>query len=127
MGRDGRVALVNASAERLFGARAEELLGLRTEDMIPERYRERHIAARDRYFAEPWAANGSCGSFLTILDGAGRERKVFALPEPIATEDGLWVSILLHLPDARGDVEGYALRPSTSTPATAWAMEPKAV
>lgn len=118
---------MNASAERLFGARASELLGLRTEDLVPERYREQHIEARDRYFAEPWAANGSFGTFVTVLDGAGRERKVSLLPEPIATEDGLWVSILLHLPDARGDVDGHPFRASSSTPATAWAMEPKAV
>src|SRR5215216_2656481 len=48
--RDGRITLVNAQTERLFGYRRQELLGERVEILIPERYRPGHVGHRSAYF-----------------------------------------------------------------------------
>ena len=51
--RAGRIALVNAAAERLFGYPREELVGASVEQLIPERLRAAHPAHREAYFAHP--------------------------------------------------------------------------
>jgi PAS domain S-box-containing protein len=51
--QDGVLVQVNAQAERLFGYRREELIGQPVELLVPERFRARHVADRDGYFAEP--------------------------------------------------------------------------
>lgn len=49
----GQIVQVNAQTERLFGYRREELLGQAVEVLVPERLREKHVADRTGYFAEP--------------------------------------------------------------------------
>ena len=50
---DGRIVLVNAQTEKLFGYRANELLGQSVEMLVPERFREGHPATGPDYFATP--------------------------------------------------------------------------
>ena len=60
--RDGRIVLVNACAEVLFGYRADELLGRPVEVLLPRGPRERHVAQRTAFAAEPgggWLPAGS--------------------------------------------------------------------
>jgi two-component system, OmpR family, phosphate regulon sensor histidine kinase PhoR len=49
----GRIVLVNSRVEALFGHRREELLGQSVELLIPERFRESHIAHRAGYAEHP--------------------------------------------------------------------------
>ncbi len=49
----GRIELVNARTEELFGYSREELLGQQMEILLPERYRTPHLAHRLRYFSSP--------------------------------------------------------------------------
>jgi PAS domain S-box-containing protein len=51
--RDGSIVQVNAQAERLFGYGRKELLGHPVELLVPERFRAKHVADRNGYFAEP--------------------------------------------------------------------------
>jgi PAS domain S-box-containing protein len=51
--RGGQVVECNARAEQLFGYRREELFGQPVELLVPERLRDRHVADRAGYFAEP--------------------------------------------------------------------------
>jgi PAS domain S-box-containing protein len=50
---DGRIALVNAQAERLFGYSKEQLLGQPLETLLPEDARKAHGRLRARYLANP--------------------------------------------------------------------------
>src|SRR5438309_663337 len=49
----GRVVLVNAQTEKLFGYAREELIGERVEMLVPDRFRERHPGHRESYSSEP--------------------------------------------------------------------------
>jgi PAS domain S-box-containing protein len=51
--RDGRIVLINAQTERLFGYTRHELLGQPIETLIPERFRPVHIGHRGGYVADP--------------------------------------------------------------------------
>jgi protein-histidine pros-kinase len=51
--RSGRITLVNGQVEKLFGYPRAELLGQPMELLLPERFRARHPAQRDGFFACP--------------------------------------------------------------------------
>jgi PAS domain S-box-containing protein len=50
--RQGRIVLVNAQVEKLFGYTRAELLGKSVEILIPDRF-QNHPAHRDAYFGDP--------------------------------------------------------------------------
>src|SRR6185436_8907491 len=50
---DGRIVLVNAQTERLFGYTRQELVGQWVELLMPNRFRGVHPARRGSYFIEP--------------------------------------------------------------------------
>ena len=49
--RNGRIAIVNAQAEQMFGYRRDELLGQPVEIPVPLPYRDRHAAHSGSYTA----------------------------------------------------------------------------
>ena len=49
----GRIALLNAQAERMFGYNREELIGKPVEVLVPQRFRGRHADLRKRDAANP--------------------------------------------------------------------------
>jgi two-component system, cell cycle sensor histidine kinase and response regulator CckA len=51
--RSGRIALVNAQTERLFGYRRAELADQPVEMLIPDAVRSAHPGHRARYMADP--------------------------------------------------------------------------
>src|SRR6202021_556967 len=53
VGKDGRIVLVNAQTERLFGYARDELIGHPVELLVPERFRARHPDYRNDFFARP--------------------------------------------------------------------------
>ncbi len=50
---NGRMALVNAKTEEMFGYARDELLGQPLDVILPERYRTAHVGHLQHYFAHP--------------------------------------------------------------------------
>jgi PAS domain S-box-containing protein len=89
--RRGRIALVNAQTERLFGYQRDELVGQPVEILVPEMAREAHRAHRDRYAADPRPR--TMGSAMEL---SARRRDGSTFPTEISlsaieTDDGLLV------------------------------------
>jgi PAS domain S-box-containing protein len=94
--RDGRIALANAQAERLFGYPREELVGQPVEVLVPERLRHVHPAHRAGYFAEPVPRPMGAGTQLAARRKDGTEFPAEISLSALETEQGLVVSAAIR-------------------------------
>jgi PAS domain S-box-containing protein len=76
---DGRIALVNAQAERLFGYRRDELIGEPVDLLVPDAARAAHAAHRARYLADPKPR-----PMGAVTELAGRRRDGSTFPAEIS-------------------------------------------
>jgi PAS domain S-box-containing protein len=89
---DGRIALVNAQAERMFGYGRDELVGQPVEILVPDAVRAVHPGHRAGYAADPRPRAMGAGMEL-----AGQRRDGSAFPaeiwmSAIETEEGILVT-----------------------------------
>lgn len=49
----GKIAIVNAQVEQMFGYKRQEILGRTIEALLPDRLRDRHLLHRQGYMADP--------------------------------------------------------------------------
>lgn len=87
----GRIVLVNAETERLFGYRREELLGQPVEVLVPERFLGAHPDMRAAFCAAPQARRMGAGRDLFGRCKDGSEVPIEIGLNPIATDEGLFV------------------------------------
>jgi PAS domain S-box-containing protein len=88
VGRDGRVVLVNAHAEQLFGYSRGELLGTAVELLVPAARRDGHSRQREKYQEEPHRRPMGSGLELTGRRKDGSEFPVEISLSPVETEEG---------------------------------------
>jgi PAS domain S-box-containing protein len=85
----GRILLLNAQAEKLFGYAREELVGQSVEILIPERFRNAHPADHAGFLAAPQDPPTGAGRELLGLCKDGSEVPIEIGLSPIHTAEGL--------------------------------------
>lgn len=92
----GTITLANKIAEKNFGYRREEMIGQPIELLIPKRYRQDHLQARDSYFAEPKTRPMGSGIELSALRKNGSEFPAEISISPLDTPSGLLVTAVVR-------------------------------
>src|SRR5262249_24016339 len=88
----GRIVLLNAPAESLFGYAREELVGRAVETLVPKRFQAAHEGHRGGYGASPHSRPMGSGLELYGVKKDGTEFPVEISLSPLQTEGGLLVS-----------------------------------
>jgi len=96
IGGDGRIALVNAQTEKLFGHPRTELIGQPVEILIPERLRERHLGHRDGFLRDPRVRPMGAGLDLWGRRRDGREFEIEISLSPLETDDATYVTAAIR-------------------------------
>ncbi|PMS19809.1 PAS domain-containing sensor histidine kinase [Trinickia dabaoshanensis] len=87
--RDGRIALANPPAERLFGYSNQEMIGQALEILMPERFRAAHVHERVDYFSQLRARPMGVGMELRGQRKDGTEIPIEVSLSPLETDRGL--------------------------------------
>ncbi len=94
---EGRIIRINAQAEKMFQYPRAELIGREIEVLIPERFRQRHVALRTVYAANPVMRPMGVGDRLLYgLRKDGEEFPVEVSLGLLPADDGVLVSCAIR-------------------------------
>ncbi len=88
---EGRIVLVNAQAESLFGYRRDELVGQAIEMLVPIGARKRHVDHRAAYRAKPHPRAMGIGLELSGQRKDGSQFPVAVSLSPVRTDSGMLI------------------------------------
>jgi len=92
----GRIVLVNAQAERLFGYSRGELVGQVIEVLVPDRLRSGHVGRRQAFGEHPTARPMGVSLDLSARCRDGREVPVEISLSPLSTPGGMLFSAAIR-------------------------------
>lgn len=92
----GRVQVVNARTEELFGYSRQQLLGLSVDDLVPDALRRGHASHRAKYFRDPRPRPMGQGLELFGRRRDGTEFPVDISLSPMPTDDGMLVTAAIR-------------------------------
>jgi PAS domain S-box-containing protein len=93
---EGRLAIVNTEAEKMFGYSRERMVGESIEMLLPNRYRARHVQHRARYVDAPRVRAMGAGMELAGLRSDGTEFPVEISLSPIDSASGSFVASVIR-------------------------------
>jgi len=94
--KEGRLAVVNRVAERLFGYSREELLVMNVDALLPDALRGAHTAHRNAYWASPSTRPMGRNYVLSARRKDGTEIPVEISLSPVLTENGFRVTAIIR-------------------------------
>ena len=92
----GRIAIVNAQAEAMFGYSRAAMLGQPVETLLPKRLRDRHIQHREGFTRNPSLRPMGVGLNLAAQRRDGSEFPVEISLSPVVTANGQFVSSVIR-------------------------------
>ena len=108
---EGRIILINAYTEKLFGYGRDELTGQKLEILVPERFRGKHSGLRAGYITQPTIRPMGVGQDLFALRKDGSEFPVEIGLSPIATDQGTMVlAAIVDITERKQSEEAQKLR-----------------
>jgi PAS domain S-box-containing protein len=106
----GRIEMVNAQTERVFGYGRADLLGQKIEILLPERFRIHHPNLRDSFFLDPDSRPMGVGRELFGRHRNGSEFPVEIGLSPIETDGGAMVlSAIVDISERKRQEERFRL------------------
>ncbi len=96
LNREGKIILANTQTEVMFGYKKDEMLNKEIEILVPARFRNRHLADRNKYMEKPWYRPMSSG-----LDFYGRKSDGTEFPaeislSPFNTRNGNLITVSIR-------------------------------
>jgi PAS domain S-box-containing protein len=101
----GKIAIVNEQAEKIFGYKHRKLIGKPIEKLLPKRLRDMHVNFRNSYINDPDVRPMGSGLNLTAARKDGSEFPVEISLSPVHTSHGLFVSSVIRDITARKKME----------------------
>lgn len=92
----GRIVLVNAQTERLFGYPRDELVGANVEMLLPERFRDAHVHHRAAYLEDPRTRLMGAGLDLFGRRADGSEFSVDISLSPLRGAEGVLLAAAIR-------------------------------
>ncbi|MEW6126072.1 MAG: PAS domain S-box protein [Acidobacteriota bacterium] len=93
---NGRIERVNAQVEEMFGYRRDELLGQQVEVLLPEKFRQHHVARRTAYTLDPHLRPMGAGLTLYGKRKDGSEFPVEIMLSPVTAASGRLVIAVIR-------------------------------
>ena len=93
---EGKITIINAQAETMFGYSREDILGQPIEILLPERLKEQHVRHRGEYYGDPKVRPMGAGRDLVARRADGSEFPVEISLSPVTTGGGRFVSSVIR-------------------------------